>query len=315
MTHFTCKAAKVFLFTALSAVVMTSFAAADSDLAVGLGKTTGSGLRMREQPTTEADIVYKMEKGTTVAILEEDDEDDDGWLHVTFSGKTGYVSGDYVDMINGDVKTYAQVNGSDVYVRADPNDDADILNTIDNNAYVTVLGLEDGWYAVKCKYGTEGYIRSDFLNLTSTNGETTSASRTSSGSSTASAKANSVVSIALSKKGSRYIYGAAGPYSFDCSGFTQWVYKKVGVSIPRTASQQWLNGPGTRVYKMSALQPGDLVYFRNPRYANGKACSHAAVYIGNGKIIHASSSRTGVIISNIYGGTYPKYFVGGRHIV
>ena len=370
----------MFLLTALSAAMMTGFAAADSDLAIGLGKTTGSGLRMREQPNTESGIVYKMEKGVTLAIL---GETENGWYHVSFNGKTGYVSSEYVDQIDAEINdyaqvngqdvfvraqpsddadilntiedkavvtvlgleddwysvkckygtegyirsdslnpadnggaalegeaiTYGQVNGQDVFVRAQPNDDADILNTIDNKAYVTVLGLDDGWYAVKCKYGTKGYIRSDFLNLTSSNGESGS-----SGYSSPSAAGNSAVSIAMSKKGSRYVYGASGPNSFDCSGFTQWVYGRVGVSLPRTASQQWLSGPGTKVYKMSALQPGDLVFFRNPRYANGKACSHVGLYIGNNQIIHASSSRTGVIISSLSSGSYTRYFVGGRHI-
>ena len=296
----------MFLLTALSAAMMTGFAAADSDLAIGLGKTTGSGLRMREQPNTESGIVYKMEKGVTLAIL---GETENGWYHVSFNGKTGYVSSEYVDQIDAEINDYAQVNGQDVFVRAQPSDDADILNTIDNKAYVTVLGLDDGWYAVKCKYGTKGYIRSDFLNLTSSNGESGS-----SGYSSPSAAGNSAVSIAMSKKGSRYVYGASGPNSFDCSGFTQWVYGRVGVSLPRTASQQWLSGPGTKVYKMSALQPGDLVFFRNPRYANGKACSHVGLYIGNNQIIHASSSRTGVIISSLSSGSYTRYFVGGRHI-
>lgn len=306
MSHVTCKAAKMFVFTALSAALMTGAASAvEQDMAVALGKTTGSGLRMREYPTTEADVVYKMEKGTTLAIL---DEAEDGWYHVTYNGKTGYVSGEYLNQLDGEVKTYARVNGEGVYVRAEPNEDSEVLNVIDNKAYVTVLGLENGYYKVKCRYGTEGYIRSDYMALTDNNGESSSSS-----SSNGSATGNSAVSIAMKYKGCRYVYGAAGPSRFDCSGLTMYVYGKLGISLPHSASAQWTGNYGSRVYKMSALQPGDLVFFRNPSIARGKACSHVGIYIGNNQILHASSSRTGVIVSNLNSGSYRKYFVGGKH--
>ena len=304
MTRFTCKAAKMFLFTALSAALMTGAAsAAESDIAVGLGKTTGSGLRMREYPTTEADVVYKMDKGTTLAIL---DGSEGGWYHVTYNGKSGYVSGEYLSELEGEVKTYAKVDGEGVFVRAAASEDSDVLNVIDNKAYVTVLGLENGYYQVKCKYGTEGYIRSDYLDLTNTNGE-------ASGSTSPSAKGSSAVSIAKQYLGYRYIYGGSTPRGFDCSGFTMYIYNKLGVSLPHSASSQWTGNYGTRVYKMSALQPGDLVFFRNPSRAGGKACSHVGMYIGNNQIIHASSSKTGVIISSLSSGSYTRYFVGGKH--
>ena len=309
MSHFTCKAAKMFLFTALSAALMTGAASAvEQDMAVGLGKTTGSGLRMREQPTTEADVVYKMEKGTTLAIL---DGYEDGWYHVTYNGKTGYVSAEYLAQLDGEaeVKTYARVNGEGVFVRSAASEDSDVLNVIDDKAYVTVLGLENGYYKVKCKYGTEGYIRSDYMNLTDNNGESSGSSSKSSGSSIG----NSAVSIAMQYKGYRYVYGGSSPRGFDCSGFTMYVYGKLGISLPHSASSQLTGSYGTRVYSMSALQPGDLAFFRFSGAARNKAASHVGIYIGNGQLLHASSSRTGVIISSLNSGNYKRCFVGGKH--
>ena len=115
--------------------------------------------------------------------------------------------------------------------------------------------------------------------------------------------------------GTRYVYGGAAPGGFDCSGFTMYVYKQHGYSLPHSASAQWQSGIGTRVYSISELQPGDLVFFNDPSRSAGKACSHAGIYVGNGQIIHSSSSRSkGVIISDLTSGYYNTYFVGGIHV-
>ena len=94
---------------------------------------------------------------------------------------------------------------------------------------------------------------------------------------------------ALGKVGSPYRYGAAGPNAFDCSGLVNWAYKSSGKSLPRSSSA--LSRIGTPVSK-SALQPGDLVFFYKP-------VSHVGIYIGNGKIVHASSRKSPVKISDM----------------
>ena len=81
---------------------------------------------------------------------------------------------------------------------------------------------------------------------------------------------------ALSKLGSPYEYGAAGPGSFDCSGLVQWAYKQAGVSVPRTSQGQ--AGVGTPVAQQD-LKPGDIVAF----YGGG----HVGIYAGNGNVVHA----------------------------
>ncbi|HEX8518167.1 MAG TPA: C40 family peptidase [Pseudonocardia sp.] len=94
---------------------------------------------------------------------------------------------------------------------------------------------------------------------------------------------------ALGKVGAPYRYGAAGPSAFDCSGLVTWAYRSGGTSLPR--SSRAMSQVGTAVPR-SALQPGDLVFFYRP-------VSHVAIYIGNGKVVHASSSRKPVQISDI----------------
>jgi cell wall-associated NlpC family hydrolase len=86
---------------------------------------------------------------------------------------------------------------------------------------------------------------------------------------------------ALGKIGAKYRYGASGPNAFDCSGLVNWAYRSSGKSLPRTSRA--LSRIGTPVSK-SALQPGDLVFFYG-------GPSHVGIYIGNGKIVHASNPR------------------------
>lgn len=116
----------------------------------------------------------------------------------------------------------------------------------------------------------------------------------------AAARAASAVKIAMSKIGKPYRYGATGPNSFDCSGLVVWTYKQLGVSLPRTSRAQ--SGVGTPVSK-SQLRPGDLVFFYKP-------ISHVGIYIGNGKIVHASTSGKPVKISDIAG----KKFTTARRV-
>jgi cell wall-associated NlpC family hydrolase len=99
----------------------------------------------------------------------------------------------------------------------------------------------------------------------------------------------SAMQKALGKIGSPYRYGAAGPNAFDCSGLVTWAYKSSGKSLPRTSNA--MSRVGTAVSK-SALQPGDLVFFYKP-------VSHVGIYIGNGKVVHASSRKSPVKISDI----------------
>ncbi|MEU7769504.1 C40 family peptidase [Nocardia sp. NPDC049190] len=93
---------------------------------------------------------------------------------------------------------------------------------------------------------------------------------------------------AMSKIGAPYVYGAAGPNAFDCSGLVQWSYRQAGRELPRTSGAQLASGTPVSV---DALQPGDLVSF----YGGG----HSALYAGNGNIVHASTAGTPVQLAPI----------------
>jgi len=118
---------------------------------------------------------------------------------------------------------------------------------------------------------------------------------------------NTLISTARSYIGTPYSYGGTTPSGFDCSGFTQHVFKQSGVSIPRTTGQQV--AIGTAVAK-SNLQTGDIVFFNT----SGKGVSHNGIYIGSGKFIHSSSSQ-GVMISSINDPAYwGSKYIGAKRV-
>lgn len=124
---------------------------------------------------------------------------------------------------------------------------------------------------------------------------------------TAPEGSNNVVTYAYKFLGKPYVWGATGPNSFDCSGFTTYVYKNFGVALSRTSSAQYGNG---QTVSKANLAQGDLVFFNT--YGS---ISHVGIYIGDGRFIHAGSSKTGVVISSINDGYYASRYVGARRVL
>lgn len=119
-----------------------------------------------------------------------------------------------------------------------------------------------------------------------------------------------LVDYAKAQLGKPYVYATAGPNSFDCSGLVYYCYKTVlGITVPRSSSA--LISAGVAVDR-SNLLPGDIVLFNT----FGKGISHAGIYIGNGKMIHASSgSNMCVVISDVNTGYYAPRFVAARRVL
>lgn len=142
--------------------------------------------------------------------------------------------------------------------------------------------LEDGWVQVETPAGT-GYLElAGQACVTETAVEVVDQS--------AEAR-NRVVDYALQFVGNRYVYGGEDPNTgVDCSGFTRYVLQRAaGVNLSRTAASQATQG---RTVNSSQMRPGDLVF-----YAKGSRVNHVALYIGNGQVVHASSPKSGIKIS------------------
>lgn len=110
----------------------------------------------------------------------------------------------------------------------------------------------------------------------------------------ASGRAGAAVSYAMAQVGDAYVYGAAGPSAFDCSGLTMMAWAQAGVSLPHSSSAQYSSGARVAA---SDLQPGDLVFYYSP-------ISHVGMYIGNGMIVHAANPGSGVTTAELYSMPY-----------
>jgi len=110
--------------------------------------------------------------------------------------------------------------------------------------------------------------------------------------------------------GKRYVWGATGPYRFDCSGFTSYVCKKNGVSIPRTSINQSKVG---KYVSRSNLKAGDLIFFDTSKRRRGYV-NHVGIYIGNNKFIHASSAKKKVVVTSLNAPFYRSRFKWGRRM-
>ena len=122
-------------------------------------------------------------------------------------------------------------------------------------------------------------------------------------------KCHRITSVAKTKLGKRYVWGATGKSNtFDCSGFTKFVYKKNGIDIPRTSINQSKYG---KFVKRDELRKGDLVFFDTSKRRRGYV-NHVGIYIGDNKFIHASSAKKRVVITSLDKSFYSNRYKGAR---
>lgn len=205
------------------------------------------------------------------------------------------------------------VNTTSVYVRSKASTSGEIVTTLIKDTDVKVIGEDGEWYKVKYNDLT-GYIRKDLLSdtkSTDTTSRSATVERETTIASTTTNKGEEVVAYAKQYLNCPYVYGASGPSSFDCSGFTMYVYEHFGYTLSHSAVAQ--SNCGNYVEK-SNLQPGDLVFFED--YETHDGIGHCGIYIGDGNFIHASSG-TGycVKISTLLSGSYYNRYITARRII
>ena len=111
--------------------------------------------------------------------------------------------------------------------------------------------------------------------------------------------------------GEDYVWGGTNPGGFDCSGYMQYIYKKEGVAIPRTANQQ--SKVGKEISRFE-LKKGDLLFFLTDKSRN-IPITHVGMYLGDDKFIHAASKRKGIIISSLNKSRYSRLFVKATRVI
>lgn len=123
---------------------------------------------------------------------------------------------------------------------------------------------------------------------------------------------NHIEDRAKTQRGAPYSYGGSSPRGFDCSGFTRWVYRDHGASLPHSSMEQFRMAERDnhrRVWNRKNLRPGDLVFHKTTSARVG----HAGIYIGNGRFI-SSTSSDGVRVSSLYDGYWGPRWVGATRL-
>lgn len=287
------------LRVALLGTVLTTMCTIGASAAtLGAGTVTADALRLRSTPAAEGEILATVSSGTNVVVL---DEAEDGWYKVNYNSVEGYMSSDYLDVATKAETDlgYGKVDadGSTLNMRAGASTSFASLCSIPSGTVLELEGVYDGWYKVTYA-GNTGYVSSDYITIT-----------TEPATSTSSALGEQIVALAEQYLGTPYVLGGNGPSSFDCSGFTKYIYAQFGYSLNRTATDQLQNGVSV---SRDELQPGDLVFFK---YNTSKPVSHVGIYIGNGEFIHASTNRYMVQIDQMNTGHYANVYVYARRIL
>ena len=178
---------------------------------------------------------------------------------------------------------YAKIDAPDVVVRKAKNAGGEAVTKVSRGqTYEVAAPADGGWIKISTAEG-EGYIPSNRATLIEKTKEKVDESVK---------LRQDVVNYALQFVGNRYVYGGTDPNTgADCSGFTRYIMQHAaGVSLSHSSRAQ--SGEGRSV-SYSEIKPGDLIFYGGKGYIN-----HVAMYIGNGQIVHASTERTGIKVSN-----------------
>lgn len=276
-------------------------------------------VNIRQEPDESSAVCGKLSKNQACEVLS---KEDNGWYGVVTNGVYGYIKSEY--LTTGDAAwekaeklkyAYVRVTTETLMVREKTSTNSDVIAMVSIDQKLDLVEQKDGWYKVSVD-GKKGYVNAQYVvkeytlprgesveieeeeetSGSSSSGSSSSSrrsSRKSSGSSKSYRDCSNVVDYALQFVGNPYVYGGTSlTNGTDCSGFTMSVYKKFGVSLPHSSSAQ--ARCGTKV-SSSDMKPGDLVF-----YGKGSGINHVAMYIGGGKVVHASTRRTGIKVSNAF---------------
>ena len=232
----------------------------------------------------------------------------DGWYKVKSGNITGYITADpqYTatgqeasDLAVQTASLMAIVNTDRLNVRTEPSTDAPIWTQISKEERYSVIQQLDGWVEIELDEtdgeGTDhAYIstRDNNVEVRYALPEAIKFSPLEEAAQAAASLRTQVVNYALQFVGNPYVWGGTSlTNGVDCSGFTMQVMKHFGVSLPHYSGSQAKMGKSV---SSSEMRPGDLVFYAN----SGGTVNHVAMYIGNGQVVHAASSRSGIKISS-----------------
>ena len=252
-----------------------------------------NNLNVRAVAAEDGKLVGKLPRNAACEVLDSDDT----WAHIKSGKVEGYVSMEF--LLTGIpakrraeelAVTMARVTTDSLKVRAEANTESEVITLVPNGEELEVADVEGDWVRVYLD-DEEVFVSADYVSVSSELNTAITMTELLYGQGVSDVRVD-ICQYAKEFLGNPYVWGGTSlTKGADCSGFVLSVFKKYGVGLPHSSVAQ--SNSGTSI-KVSEAQPGDLIF-----YGNGKSINHVAIYIGGGQVIHASSPKTGIRISNV----------------
>lgn len=268
---------------------------------LGIAEVSGN-LNVRKSPFVSAELVGKMKNGSACEIL----DITDGWAHIVSGKVEGYVSAEYLltgaearQKAREQITTVAKVTAQALKVRDDADFEAAVLTLVPKEEELDYVETVGEWIKVNLD-GNEAYVHGQYVEIIEKLDTAVTMEELQYGEGISSIRAD-IAEYAMQFIGNPYVWGGTSlTKGADCSGFVQSVFKNFDIRLSRTSREQAKDG---KEISFSLLQPGDLIFYAN----SSGTINHVAIYIGNSQVVHASSPKTGIKISDYNYRTPVKY--------
>jgi uncharacterized protein YgiM (DUF1202 family) len=259
---------------------------------LGIANVESGNLNVRATASTDGKMVGKLPKDAACEVI----RTQDGWAYIKSGEVEGYVNLDYL-LTGPEAKiranelaiAVARSNADGVRVRDNPSTDSAILTQVPEGEELEFVEALGEWIKVSID-GEDGYVSAQYVTVEEKLETAVTMTELLYGPGVSDIRVD-LVNYAKEYLGNPYVWGGTSlTKGVDCSGFVMSVFKKFGVKLSHSSRSQ--ANEGTKI-STSDLMPGDLVFYAN----SSGTINHVAIYIGGGRVIHASSPKTGIKIS------------------
>lgn len=289
------------------------------------GIVTADVLNVRSGAGTNYAVIDALSKNTKVTVVEESN----GWCKIKLGNSYGWASSDYISFdINGSgndgnngnpgttnptpdsvIGKVAVVNASSLNLRSGAGTQYGIVKVLNYGNQLDIIDNSNGWIKVNAS-GSTGWVSTDYVTIYDKGSVPSGPNVPETPPVTSGYTGQDIVNLAKKYLGVPYVWGGTTPSGFDCSGLVQYVYKEIGVYLPRVTYDQVNVG---QTVSRNDLQPGDLIFFTSE--GNPSDIGHVGIYAGNNEFIHAPAPGSVVKYSSLSNVYYNKQYYTAKRVL